>query len=136
MNVTWLGILIGIIIGFILFYVLFEIRDRCLIQNESAQVIQTLIRQTARWSNAALQDKSPIIALLHSNYGAGYLWALTDAFTTDQIKVSSQMSESEYRDFRNKVVSIQDNATKKLAKLCQPALFGLDPNLSKLAGEG
>ena len=38
-------------------------------------IIQTLVRQSARWS-AAKQDKSVMIKVLHTNYGAGYLWAL------------------------------------------------------------
>ena len=46
--------------------------------NQLSKNINTLIRQAARWSVAAQQDESPIIALLHANYGAGYLWALKD----------------------------------------------------------
>ena len=47
--------------------------------------IETLIRQASRWSVAAQQDDSPIIALLHANYGAGYLWALKDIATDQEI---------------------------------------------------
>lgn len=39
-------------------------------------IIKTLVRQSARWSVAALQDTNIMIAVLHSNYGAGYLWVL------------------------------------------------------------
>ena len=48
--------------------------------------IQKLTRQAARWSTAAAQDDSPLIAVLHANYGAGYLWALKDIATAKQIK--------------------------------------------------
>ena len=48
--------------------------------------IKTLVRQAARWSSAAKQDKNPMIAVLHSNYGAGFLWALKDIATQDQIE--------------------------------------------------
>lgn len=39
-------------------------------------IIKTLVRQSARWSVAASQDTNIMIAVLHSNYGAGYLWVL------------------------------------------------------------
>ena len=41
-----------------------------------AAQLKALIRQTARWTAASQQDKSPMISLLHANYGAGYLQAL------------------------------------------------------------
>lgn len=133
-------ILIGIIIGFILFYLFSEIKNRCFISNSNYQmtnqIINTLMRQISRWSNAAIQDKTPIIEVLHANYGAGYLWALTDVFTTEQIQTATNMTNDEYMKFKDKIVSIQDNATKKLVKLCQPSMQGLDPELSRLAGEG
>ena len=138
--INWIYTLIGIVIGFILFYILSEIKNRCFIVNDTKelidQIINTLIRQISRWSNASLQDKTPIIEVLHANYGAGYLWALTDVFTTDQIKSAANMSDIEYKQFRDKITSIQDNATKKLAKLCNKSMSGLDPKLSRLAGEG
>src|SRR5207237_6958 len=40
--------------------------------------VQILTRQAARWSTAASQDNNPLIAVLHANYGAGYLWAIHD----------------------------------------------------------
>ena len=40
--------------------------------------VDILVRQASRWSVAAQQDKSPMIALLHANYGVGYLWALQE----------------------------------------------------------
>lgn len=138
--INWIYTLIGIVIGFILFYILSEIKNRCFIANDTKelidQIINTLIRQISRWSNASLQDKTPIIEVLHANYGAGYLWALTDVFTTDQIRSAANMSDIEYKQFRDKITSIQDNATKKLVKLCHKSMSGLDPKLSRLAGEG
>ena len=134
------SILIGILLGFILFYLFSEIRNRCFISDSNYQmvnqIILTLVRQISRWSNAAIQDKTPIIEVLHANYGAGYLWALTDVFTTQQIQTATNMSNDEYMKFKDKIVGIQDNATKKLVKLCQPSMQGLDPELSRRAGEG
>ena len=51
----------------------------------SKESMITLIRQAARWAAAAQQDKSPMIALLHANYGAGYLWALKDIASDQDI---------------------------------------------------
>ena len=42
-------------------------------ESYKVRTIRTLLRQSARWALASQQDKSPLIALLHANYGAGYL---------------------------------------------------------------
>ena len=46
--------------------------------------VKILARQAARWSTAAKQDENPLIAVLHANYGAGYLWAINDIITSSQ----------------------------------------------------
>ncbi len=50
---------------------------------EKKKQTQALIRQIARWTVASQQDTSPMIALLHANYAAGYLQAL-ELITTEQ----------------------------------------------------
>lgn len=37
-------------------------------------IITKLIKQTARWSTAAAQDKSPLIYVLHATYRMGYIF--------------------------------------------------------------
>ena len=54
--------------------------------NFKENAIKNLLRQSSRWAIAAKQDKSPIITLLHANYAAGYLWALKDIATDNDIK--------------------------------------------------
>ena len=49
-------------------------------------IINTILRGSARWAAASLQDKSPIVAVLHANYAAGYLWALKDSFSDIDIQ--------------------------------------------------
>nr|QBK89293.1 MAG: uncharacterized protein LCMiAC02_03880 [Mimivirus LCMiAC02] len=39
--------------------------------NSISEILRILTRQSARWSIAASQDKSPLIAVLHANYGQG-----------------------------------------------------------------
>ena len=46
------------------------------------KAIEKLVRQSARYAVAAQQDESPVIAILHANYAAAYLYALKE-FATD-----------------------------------------------------
>ena len=90
-----------------------------------------LVRQAARWSVAAEQDKSPLIAVLHANYGAGFLWAVKDIATADEIKKATNV---DITILEKKIMSIQDAATKKLANLCPG--YALDNNyLAAVAGD-
>lgn len=97
-----------------------------------------LLRQTARWSVAAHQDKNPIIKLLHANYGAGYLWSLKDIAKEDDIEqclreMGSSLSLVELESF---VISIQDSATKGLTNACPSTLMGdIDMRFLSLAGD-
>lgn len=94
--------------------------------------IRILARQAARWSTAAKQDKSVMIAVLHANYGAGYLWALKDIATSQQIKEATGI---ELEKFEKEIVKTQDIATKKMIKLCPE--YGPPPSyLTKIGGEG
>ena len=93
--------------------------------------IKTLVRQAARWSSAAKQDKNPMIAVLHSNYGAGFLWALKDIATQEQIE---QATGIELLKFEKEITSVQDGAIKKMVMACPD--FQPDKSfLSALAGE-
>ena len=48
--------------------------------------IHSLIRQTSRWSTASLQDQSPLIRLLHANYGVAYANALRQVASDQEIQ--------------------------------------------------
>ena len=84
------GLIVGILIGMSTMYILIEFKRNCWISTDAnkmkSSMILKLVRQTARYSSAALQDKSPLIALLHANYGTGYLWALKSIATNDEIR--------------------------------------------------
>lgn len=95
--------------------------------------VNTLLRQAARWSAAAQQDESPIIALLHANYGAGYLWALKDIASDDEIKFATGVDRIV---FEGKITAIQDAATKKVTAACPKFVGKLDRYLVTLAGDG
>jgi hypothetical protein len=95
-------------------------------------VLDTLVRQAARWSTAAQQDENSMIAVLHAYYGAGYLWALQDIATSSEIEKAVGI---DWKKFKSEIVGVQDVATKKMAKLCPK--WAPDPTyLSKIGGEG
>lgn len=77
--------------------------------------IRILARQASRWATAAKQDENAMIAVLHANYGAAYLWALKDIATDNEIE---QVIGIDVLQFRNAIIKIQDDATKKMAMLC------------------
>jgi hypothetical protein len=77
--------------------------------------IKTLTRQAARWSVASAQDESPMVAVLHANYGAGYLWALKDIATDQQISSATGIDISK---FQKEITNIQDKATVKMIHAC------------------
>ena len=129
------GLLIGLLIGLISMILLHEIRRKCITGTDKQNLentIQVLARQAARWSTAAKQDENAMISILHANYGAGYLWALKDIATPKQIKAVTGI---DFMTFESDIVSIQDNSTKNMIKVCPK--FAPPPSyLTKIAGEG
>ena len=112
------------------------VNKNCWLRSDSQQlldeIIKTLVRQTSRWSAAALQDKSPLIAVLHANYGAGYLWALKDIATAEQIK---RVTNIDLLKFEKEITSIQDRVTKNAIRVCPDYNPTNNAYLSKIAGE-
>jgi len=92
--------------------------------------IKTLVRQASRWSIASKQDESPLISVLHANYGAGYLWALFDIVTTDEIQ---QYANIVVLKFKNEITNMQNFATQKMTKIC-PNFFNDDSYLAYVTG--
>lgn len=89
-----------------------------------------LARQMLRWYNAALQDTSPIIALLHANYAAGYLWALKDITNdSDFLRETGLVRET----IERKITSVQDRAGKMALKACPLLGAGLDADTVQFA---
>ena len=117
-------------------YILNEVKHQCLLGLSENKILKTIIlvltRQAARWSTAAKQDENSMIAVLHANYGAGYLWALKDIASSEQIKAATGI---DLLKFEREIVSTQDMATKKMAKLC-PKYAPKSTYLTKIGGEG
>ncbi len=100
--------------------------------NINSDDINKLLRQTARWVTAAQQDQSPLIATLHANYAAGYLWALKDIADKDQIK---RVTGINIDDVEKRVLATQDMTTRKVVKECPRYTGDIDPFMARIAGE-
>ena len=131
------NIIIGVLIGFILMYIINQILSKCWILNSSKKfhngLINKLVRQTARWATAASQDDNPVIEVLHANYAAGYLWALKDIATNNDIENATKIDMNK---FQKNVVYTQDKTNKKLVKLCPNFIKTDNIYLAKIGGEG
>jgi len=74
-------------------------------------IIRTLVKQAAKMSLIASRDKNPMMAMIHSDYSAGYLMALQDIATIDEISKSIGM---DYNKIKNQIIKIQDANAKKI----------------------
>jgi len=119
--------IIFFLVGFIIFLLMQEGNSY-----SKNKAINTLAKQSARWSTAASQDKNPMIAVLHANYGAGYLWAIGDIATSSEFENATGLN---YEKFRDEVISVQEKATRNAIITCPQ--FGPNPTyLTSVAGEG
>ena len=100
-------------------------------KNFKKETIKTLVRQAGRWSTAAAQDENIMIAVLHANYGAGYLYALRDIATDREIE---NVTGIDVLKFRDEITKIQDIVTKRMGKAC-PKYAPTKSYLAKIAGE-
>lgn len=100
-------------------------------KSDKSNTIRTLTRQAARWSTAAIQDQNILIAVLHANYAAGYLWALRDIATDNEIYIATGINILKFRD---EIINIQDDITKRLISTC-PSFSPSKTYLSQIAGE-
>jgi hypothetical protein len=94
--------------------------------------IEKLVRQSARYATAAQQDKSPVIAVLHANYGAAYLHALKDIATESQIHNATGI---DVKKFKEHIMNVQDMVTKKTTESCPEFAGNVDVYLAEIGGE-
>lgn len=102
-------------------------------RNRNGGNIKKLMRQSARFATAAQQDQSPIVATLHANYAAAYLWALKDIATQAQI---SKHTGTDLKTFEEHILNVQDMVSKKVIEKCPQFAGEVDLYLSSIAGEG
>lgn len=127
----WKDFLMGLLVGIIIW----NYKNKCIISTKSKKlldsIITKLLRQCARWTIAAEQDENVIIALLHANYGAAYLWATKDIATSEQIYDATTLKLLNIEKYVQKV---QDIVTRKAVKKC-PSYGGRTNFMTILAGK-
>ena len=96
----------------------------------SEEEIRSLARQVARWIVAAEQDAEPSIAVLHANYGVGWLDALRELATPEQVQAAVGIP---FKELRTAALAAQDRAAAQLAGRCPKAVP--QHRLARLAGE-
>jgi|TARA_R110000822_G_scaffold110074_1_gene240063 hypothetical protein len=94
--------------------------------------IEKLVRQSARYATAAQQDASPVIAVLHANYAAAYLYALKDIATDSQIHNATGI---DVKKFKEHVTNVQDMVTRKTSEKCPDFVGDVDIYLAQIGGE-
>ena len=113
-----------IIIAVIVFFFLFR-------RGSDDSGIPKLIKQCAKWATTAQQDDSPLLATLHANYAVGYLWALKDLWTPEQINKKAGINLTQFEEH---ILNMQDMVTKKVIKKCPEFEGDVDFYLSTIAG--
>ena len=106
-----------------------------IVQNKSrgmAHAVDKLVRQAARYATAAQQDKSPVIAVLHANYAAAYLYALKDIASESQIHNATGIH---VRKFTEHIINVQAMVTKKTTETCPEFVGQVDVYLAEIGGE-
>lgn len=122
MNLTTILIVFGLLVIYIIISI-FTKQDYEKKYNDS---IKTLYRQSARWALASIQDDSELIRNLHANYATGYLWALKDIISSEEFK---KITGEDFMKFESKIVSVQDEAAKKLVERCKDLVYTDDPTI-------
>lgn len=101
---------------------------------ETSRIVKKLVRQSSRYALAAEQDLSPMIAVLHANYSAGYLWALKDI--VNEKKINAVLGKNKLKTLEDYITHVQDSSTRKATNNC-PEFIGVSANIdvAKLAGD-
>ncbi len=94
--------------------------------NTIDNAVDILTRQCARWAVASQQDTNAIVAVLHANYGVGYLGAIQDTTSNDDF---NRITGLDFQEFQKHIVGIQDDATKKLVSQCPQLASSFDEYL-------
>ena len=94
--------------------------------------IQKLTRQCSRWLVAAEQDKSPVIATLHVQYGMGYLWAIKDIASVEEFREATGL---DFGKFETEAVAIQDEISKRIVEVCPEFSGDVNKYFASIAGE-
>lgn len=119
--------MIYLYIGALLLFLFFMFSNRT-----SGTHVQKLMRQSAKFATMAQQDESPMVAVLHANYAAAYLWALKDITNPREI---NRHTGVDLNKFEEHILNIQDMISKKVVKKCPEFAGEVDLYLSTIANK-
>jgi hypothetical protein len=117
----WLYLIIAVIVICLIFFR----------RGSSGADIVKLVKQSAKWATTAQQDESPLLATLHANYAVGYLWALKDIYSSEEISKTAGVNITQFEEH---ILNVQDMVTKKVIKRCPEFEGDVDFYLSSIAG--
>lgn len=128
-------IFIGIFIGFILtilFRPNFTFTDSDN-QNFKDFAIKKLLRASSRWIVASGNDLSPLISLLHAQYGVSFWWALKDIATDSEIEKATGINVKEHE---KQITASQDVVTKRVVMECPKFANHMNKYFVVTSGQG
>ncbi len=102
----------------------------CSRPSTSEKNIKKLLKQAAKWSVTAQQDESPVTAMLHANWASGYLWALKDITTEQEVY---RVAKIELPVFESHIEQVQSEVTKKVLDKCPEFRGHIDLYLNHVA---
>lgn len=131
---NYIFVVLVITLVIISLYLFIKKQDSNMLINNDLNMAGILIRQSARYSHAARQDKDLLIALLHANYGTGYLYAAKDIFPeTTLVKLFN--SYKEFKKFERGIIKIQDEVNTRTITEC-PSIVSIKDIVTKMGGTG
>jgi hypothetical protein len=86
--------------------------------------VRLMTKKCARWATTAQQDTSPYLSVMHANFAMGYLYALKDIATPQQIH---RITGIDFVTFEKHILNLQESINQKLLK--QSPDFAGDVNL-------
>lgn len=90
-----------------------------------------LTKRGAKWATTAQQDESPYLSVLHANYAAGYLSALKEIASPNEVHKCTGI---DFMKFEQHILNVQEMVTQKLIKKCPEFAGEVDLYLSSIAG--
>lgn len=114
-----------LVIILILAFIIHNLKNNNISKNVQSNNIKKLMRQVYRWYIASIQDNNPVIAMLHINYAVGYLSALMEISSEDEIYKVSGLN---IRELQKEVTKQQDKSLLAVFENCPD-------NLKDLIGE-
>lgn len=70
-----------------------------------SQQVKVLMKKCASWATTAQQDTSPYLSVMHANYAMGYLSALKDIASPQQIHRATGV---DFKNFEGHIINLQE----------------------------